>query len=126
MAAHELRCRLRTLCRGKRALSVPKTAGVLALAVFVAAPVSAAADVASCKKQAARDYAANIRSCEQNLRGLQVRHDRCKRGAKTHYDRALAACDAQARKAGQDPLPYVGDPPTRDPKPKDPPPPPPK
>jgi hypothetical protein len=98
----------------------------LTVVVFVAASVSAAADIASCKKQAARDYAANMRSCEQNLRGLSVRLDRCKRGAKAHYDRARAACDAQARKAGQDPLPYLDHPPPRDPKPKDPPPPPPK
>lgn len=61
--------------------------------------------VAACKQQAAHDYAAKIKSCERSFKWLAAPLRQCKSEAKTRHDRALAACDAQARKAGENPLP---------------------
>jgi len=80
---------------------------------------------AACKKEAARDYQANIKSCEQNLRGLFGRLRQCRNDAKARHGRARAHCDASARKAGEgqkdifgpDPPPPPP-PPPKDPKPK--------
>ena len=81
-----------------------------------AAPVAAADTLAACKKQAAADYTANVKSCERNLRWLPARLRQCRNDAKTRHDRALAECDARARKAGGGQMDIFG---------PDPPPPPP-
>lgn len=79
------------------------------------ASIASANAVAACKKQAARDYAANVRSCEQSLREVSARLRQCKGDARTRYDRALAACDARARKGGEGQGDFLGDLPPRAP-----------
>lgn len=108
--------------------AAPMVLRALCVVVFAAMPVSAvnADDAASCKKQAAQDFTANVRSCEQNLRGLPMRLSQCKRDAKARYDRARTLCDAQAqRKIGRGQRDFFGPdppppppPPPKDPKPK--------